>query len=89
LKHAHGRTDMTKVLGALSDYVLVPNNTHILHTSDQIPRTSIILTSMEEHFAPLDATVEGLGLILVSDINYCDNICLQAQGETVPESGED
>lgn len=82
-------TDMTKVLGALSDYALVPNNTQILHTSDQIPRTSIILTSVEEYFAPLDATVEGLGLILVPYINYCDNICLQAQEKTVPECGED
>ena len=64
---------MTKVLGALSDYALVPNIINILHTTDQIPRTSIILTSVEEHFAHLDANVEGLGLILVPDINYCDN----------------
>jgi hypothetical protein len=29
-------------------------------------------------------------LILVPEINYCDNnICFQTQGETVPESGED
>jgi len=47
------------------------------------------LTSVEEHFAPLDATVEGLGLILFAEINYCDNICLRAQGETAPESRED
>jgi hypothetical protein len=65
---------MTKILGALSDYALVPNNIQILHTSSQIPRTSIILTSVEEYFAHLDATVEVLGLILVPDINYCDNI---------------
>ena len=37
------------------------------------------MTSVEEYFAPLDATVEGLGLILVPEINYCDNICLQAK----------
>jgi hypothetical protein len=80
---------MTKVLSALGDYAPVPNNIQIIHTSDPIPRTSIILTSVQEHFAPLDATVEGLGLILVPGISYCDNICLQAQGQTVPESGED
>jgi len=82
-------TDMMKVLGALSDYAPAPNNIPNLHKSYQIPRTSIIMTSVEENFAPLDATVEGLGLILVPEINYFDNICLQAQGETVPESGEE
>ena len=70
---------MMKVLGALSDYALVPNIIPISHKYDQIPRTSIIMTSVEEYFAPLDATVEGLGLILVPEINYCDNICLQAK----------
>ena len=43
---------------------------------------SIIMTSVEGHFAPLHATAEGLVLILVPD----NNICLHAQGETVPES---
>jgi len=41
-----------------------------VHKSYQIPITSIIMTSVEEYFAPLDATVEGLGLILVPEINY-------------------
>ena len=70
-------TDMMEVLGALSDYALASNNIPNLDKSYQIPRTSIIMTSVEEHFAPLDATVGGLGLILVPEINYCDNICFQ------------
>jgi hypothetical protein len=66
-----------KAIGDFRYYARAPKMIPILCQYDQMLRTSVITTSAAGHFAPLDAMLEGLGLILVTEINYHDNnICL-------------